>query len=249
MAAFALGCISASAQLSLTLSTYNGTDISQYDGQTLKVTVSRYLFFGWNTISLPFDMSEEQVNEVFGIDCKLEKLVGVEKDGTGVKLNFQSCKSAGIQANVPYILHYTGENGSKKFVVESARIVDAEASITFNVQGSDETVTMGVARHQRKATGLYGILARDNAEATFVNVDETTNGFYATRCFIQMSNGNYIQLTTNHLTEAETTNINEIVKRGESVDVFNLSGVKVANSIEGLQKGIYVVKGKKVMVP
>ena len=44
MAAFAIGCISASAQKTLTLSTYKGTDLAKYDGQTMNVSVSRYLF-------------------------------------------------------------------------------------------------------------------------------------------------------------------------------------------------------------
>ena len=44
MAAFAIGCISASAQKTLTLSTYKGTDLAKYDGQTMNVSVSRYHF-------------------------------------------------------------------------------------------------------------------------------------------------------------------------------------------------------------
>ena len=76
MGAFALGCISASAQQNLTLSTYKGTDISKYAGKRMNVTVNRYIFKGWNTISLPFNVSKEQINEVFGNDCRLEKLAG-----------------------------------------------------------------------------------------------------------------------------------------------------------------------------
>lgn len=48
-----------------------------------------------------------------------------------------------------------------------------------------------------------------------------------------------------------TTGINGIVvSHGESFDVFTLSGLKVkskATSLDGLPKGIYVVKGKKIM--
>ncbi|MBP5375177.1 MAG: hypothetical protein J6Y38_02460 [Bacteroidaceae bacterium] len=248
MTAFALGCISMSAQKSLTLSTYQGTDLAKYDGQTMNVTVSRYLFTGWNTISLPFAMSEAQVNEAFGSDCKLEKLVGVENDGLEVKLNFQDCKSEGIKANTPYILFYNGENGSKKFVAENALIVNGVSKVMFTAEGTGETVTMAGAQEQLEPEGLYGILAKDNSEAAFVNAESSSNGFYATRCYVKMSNGTSALLKTNHIAANETTNIQSVVKANEKVEVFNLSGVKVADSIEGLEPGIYVVKGKTVVV-
>ena len=63
-----------------------------------------------------------------------------------------------------------------------------------------------------------------------------------------MSNGNSTQLKTNHIAAGDLTNIKSVAKAGEKVEVFNLSGVKVADSIDGLQKGIYVVNGKTVMV-
>lgn len=248
MAALALGCISASAQNKLTLSTYQGTDLTKYDGQTMDVTVNRYLFKGWNTISLPFAMTEAQVNEAFGSDCKLEKLVGVENDGLEVKLNFQDCKAEGIKANMPYILYYTGENGSKKIEAENALIENGVSKVVFTAAGTGETVTMAAAQQQMEPEGLYGILAKDNSEAAFVNAANSTNGFYATRCYVQMSNGTSKLLKTNHLAAGETSSIKSIAQADEQVAVYNLSGVKVAESIEGLQPGIYVVKGKTVVV-
>lgn len=251
-AAFALACIGINAQGNITLSTYKGTDISKYSGKTLNVTVNRYVFNGWNTISLPISLTEAQLNEAFGSDCKLERLIGVENDGQNIKLNFQNCKSEGIKANIPYILYYTGTAGTKKIKVENALITDAPAALTFTAEGTGETVTMACAKQQTQAAGLYGIWAKDNADAAFVNVDEASNGFYATRCYIQLSKGNSTILTTNHIA-GDITSISSVVKNGEKVDVYNISGVKVATQISAsevnsLQKGIYVIKGKKVLV-
>lgn len=251
-AAIALGCLNANAQGTLNLSTYQGTDLTKYAGKTMNVSVSRYLFKGWNTIALPFSMTAAQVDEAFGSDCKLEKLVGVENDGRDIKLNFQDCKAEGIKANTPYILHYTGESGTRKFVAESVPVVDAPAALTFTAEGTGETVTMACAKVKQNADGLYGILAKDNSEAAFVNVDAISNGFYATRCYIQLSNGNSTLLTTNHI-DNDVTGINSVAKNGEVIDVYNLSGVKVASQINAeqvnsLQKGIYIVKNKKVLV-
>lgn len=251
IAAMAVATLTANAQEKLTLSTYNGTNITKFDGKVCNVTVNRYVFSGWNTISLPFNLTEQELNETFGSNCRLEKLVGAGQNGQTMTLNFQDCKAEGLQANVPYILYYTGENANKK-ISKEAVVTDDRAELTF-IAGT-ETVTMGTAKAHIDGKGLYGILARDNAQAQFVKVDNASNGFYATRCFVRLSSGNSMRLVTNHLAAGETTGISTIAKNGELVDVYNTSGVRVATKISAsqasskLQPGIYVVKGQKVMV-
>lgn len=250
-AAVALACCSALAQEQVNLSTYNGTNLAPYANKTCNVKVNRYIFHGWNTISLPFDVTSAQVEEVFGTDCKLECLAGVENDGKDIKLNFSNCKSEGIKANVPYILYYTGDTGSKTFHVDGATIIDATPQLTFTAEGTGETVTMACAKSKLPSQGLYGIMAKDNAEAAFVNVDEVKSGFYATRCYIQLSGGNATLLSTNHI--EGTVSISSVVARDEQVDVYNVSGAQVASKatlsqIQRLQPGVYVIKGKKVMI-
>lgn len=251
VAALAVGTLTANAQ-NLTLSTYAGTDLAKYDGQTRNVVVNRYVMNGWNTISLPFAMDAQKVNEVFGADCKLEKLVGVESDGAAITLNFMDCKAEGLKANVPYILHYAGESSVKRIFVENVAVKDADAAVRFyDVNGVQ--VTFACAQKQRDAKGVYGILARDNGEASFVNVDNLSTTFYATRCYVQLSNGTNAELQTNHLTAGEATSINAVLRGGEKSDVYNLSGTKVASAIDAqsiaeLPAGVYVVKGRKVAV-
>lgn len=252
LTAFVWGCINANAQNKLTLSTYNGTDLQKYAGKTLQVSISRYLFNGWNTVSLPFDMNETQVNAAFGDDCKLERLAGVENDGQNIKLNFQDCKSDGIKANVPYILYYKGNSGTKNITLEKVTISDTPSPISFTAQGTGESVTMVGTPTKRSAQGVYGILADDNAEAAFVNVNDIETGFYATRCYIELSNGNSTLLMTNHI-DKNVTSIHSISKPNETIDVYNISGIKVAENISAaeistLQKGIYIIKGRKVAV-
>lgn len=248
--AMALGITSANAQ-TISLSTYTGTDISKYDNEVRTVSASRYVFTGWNTINLPFALTTAQINETFGEDCKLEKLVGVESDGAQIKLNFKDCKEEGIMPNTPYILHYTGEPGNKRIIAENITLLSAPARTSFSdVNGV--TVNFTGAQLKKDAQGLYGILAKDNSEATFVNVDHITTGFYATRCYIELSNGNSTILTTNHVS-GELTGIDTILKGSAKADVYNLSGVKVATKLTAagvntLPAGVYVVNNKKVLV-
>lgn len=251
IAALALGTMTASAQ-SVVINTYQGTDITKYDGLTKNVSVNRYVLNGWNTISLPFAVAPEQVDEVFGSDCRLEKLVGVESAGNQVTLNFMDCKAEGIKANVPYILYYAGETAVKRISVENARLQKAQAAVNFSdINGTE--VTFAAAQKQRQAKGVYGILAKDNGEAAFVSVDNAATMLYATRCFVTLSNGTASILKTSHIAADEATAITSVLRSGEKADVYNLSGTKVAegltaDAVSRLSAGVYVVKGKKVAV-
>lgn len=251
IAALAMATMTAFAQQKLYLSTYNGTNIEKYSGKTCNVTTTRYIFNGWNTICLPFQLTTDEVNDIFGADCRLERLMGVGNEGSAIVLNFMDSKSEGLQANVPYVLYYTGENGSKK-IEKEAIISNVQPSITFKTD-RDETVTMTGAQAHTKGLGFYGIPAKDNGEVNFKLIDETLNGVYATRCYIQLSSTTATQLIARHFAAGEITSIQKVVKNGESVDVFNLSGQKVASGLNAgnmnqLKPGIYVVKGQKVML-
>ncbi len=251
IAALALATLTANAQQKLYLSTYSGTNIEKYDGKTCNVTTNRYMFKGWNTIALPFDMTTEELNNVFGEDCKLEQLVGVENEGSAIVLNFQDCKENGLKANTPYVLHYTGENGSKK-IEKEALISNEQSAVSFKTN-LGEVVTMGGVKTQTKGVGLYGIPAKDNGEVNFRMVDESLSGFLATRCYIQVSSATATELKARHLAAGDITSIQNIVNSGETVDVYNLAGKKIAAGISSqnigqLKQGIYVVKGQKVLV-
>lgn len=250
IAALAAATLSAQAQEKLYLSTYNGTNLARYDGKMCNVTVNRYVFTGWNTIAMPFDMSEQELNETFGSDCRLECLTGAEDDASGIILDFSDCKAGGMKANMPYILYYTGESGTKK-IVKEAGITDRQAALSFTTQSGD-VVTMEGTRTYFDGNGVYGVLARDNAEVKFVAVEsENTNGFYATRCFVRLSSGTDKLLTARH--QSEATSINAIAGQGELVDVYNTAGIKVASQVRAsevnnLRPSIYIVKGQKVLV-
>jgi len=250
MAALSLG---AQAQEKLYLSTYNGTNLAKYDGKVCNVNVNRYVFTGWNTVALPFSLSEQELNDIFGSDCRLERLSSAEDNGTNrIMLNFIDCKKDGLEANTPYMLYYTGEAGTKK-IVKEAEITKNQAVLTFTTQSGEE-VTMEGAEKQTDAQGLYGVLARDNSEVRFVSVgEENTTGFYATRCYIRLSSGTAKILTANHLGYGEASSINAIARQDELVDVYNAAGTKVASQIRpadvnNLRPAIYIVKGQKILV-
>ena len=250
-AALALATLTTSAQQRLNLSTYQGTDVANYDGKTLEVNTTRTMFKGWNTLSLPFALSEQELNQFFGSDCKLEKLVGVEEAGNTILLNFQDCKASGVQPNTPYILFYTGENGNVK-IATKARISNETSALSFTTNSGDIVKMCGAAK-RLNGKGLYGVKAIDNSDAKFVTVDTDATFFYATRCYITLSSGTDKLLTSRHMAAGETTSITDIATENEKVDVYNTNGIRVAtkttaSQVNNLKPGIYVVKGQKILV-
>ncbi|MCR4604014.1 MAG: hypothetical protein K5683_10870 [Prevotella sp.] len=252
IAALAAVTLGAQAQEKVYVSTYNGTNLSRYDGKTCDVSVQRHMFTGWNTISLPFSMSEQELNEAFGSDCLLEKLVSADENASGITLNFMNCKAGGLEANTPYMLYYTGETETRKIAMLTT-IKDAQSAITVSTP-SGETITMTGAKTHTEGEGLYGVLARDNSEVKFVSVDnQNTNGFYATRCHIRLSSGTTKILNAQHLGYGDATSINAIANADELVDVYSTSGAKVASQVRAsevnnLRPAIYIVKGQKILV-
>lgn len=251
MIALAGLALTAWSQTPLKINTYSGTPVERYDGQQCDVTADRYLFNGWNTISLPFAMTEQEIDEALGHGVRLERLVGVTQQGADIVLNFQDCKAQGLQANTPYILYYPGETGTKKLQVNT-RVESKESRVTMTTGGGVE-VTFGGAAVKTDAKHLYGIRVIDNLDAKFTYIDNDKALFYATRCFISIPGEQHYNLTVNHLAPGELTNINEIAAADDVVDVYNVLGMRVAQGVtvcevNNLASGIYVVKGRKIIV-
>ena len=231
----------ASAQSrSVTISSINGTNVEQYDGQVADVKMNRYLFTGWNTVSFPFDLSADKVNEYFGNDCRLEALTGISGDENAMKLYFNDAKSEGIKANTPYILYFTGEPQNVKITTEST-IQAGESKVSFSANGY--TVNFNGTDKIKTGDDIYGIFAADNAESKFVKIAGTT-GCYATRCYISVDGDKDVTFIAVH-NEKTTTAIDKVAATDNANDkVYDINGVQK----KSVSKGINIVKGKKFAV-
>lgn len=212
--ALAMGALTMNAQMSI--STIGGTDISRYDGQVKDIVANRMMVNGWNTLSLPFDMTAQQLDENFGSDCQLEQLVGVDKKGNTIYLYFQDVKDGGVKANTPYLLHYTGTSANVRMVVPGVTLTNGNSKVSF-ATNDGTLVTMGGVGKSVDGAGLYGIRVTDNNEAKFVDVSAIGSQFYATRCYVQLSTGTNATLETRHL----------------SKDVTAINGVEINRNSDG----------------
>ncbi len=239
----------------VTTNTVSPKDLAVYDGQTIDLSVYRYIHKGWNTICLPVSLTTRELNKIFGSDCRLETLVGVENTGTSTKLNFKDVKPDGLKANTPYILYSTQESGVREISKDGVEIALEPVEKSFSDNTGTE-VTFGGTTKPGDTDGMYAILVKDNAEAKFVDVSNARNGILASRCFIKINGGETSNTITSNHFDYNMTGVDSVAGEmdgNELTDVYNVSGVKVASGVKvseisKLGKGVYVVKGRTILV-
>ena len=214
------------------------------------VTLTRNLKAdAWNTFCVPFDMTAEQL-EANGI-TDVRALESANVEGESVTLNFSEDNVNAVEAGVPYLVKVDASYDGT-INVENVLVSAAEPT-TVSVEG-------GVSMTGNYAAGFvpqYAYFISNNAfyyadEANYVSL----KGF---RAYIQLNNGvqNANRLMIN--LDGEVTGIEDVLgeeaaEADKLVNVVSLdgmtvkAGVKKAEALDGLQKGIYIVDGKKYVV-
>ena len=220
------------------------------EGTVANVTLTRTLKAdAWNTFCVPFDMTAEQL-AANGI-TDVRKLETATVEGENVTLNFSESNLNAVEAGVPYLVKIDASYDGT-INVENVLVSAAEPT-TVSVEG-------GVSMTGNYAAGFvpqYAYFINDNAfyyadEANYVSL----KGF---RAYIQLNNGvqNANRLMIN--LDGEVTGIEDVLgeeaaEADKLVNVVSLdgmtvkAGVKKSEALDGLQKGIYIVDGKKYVV-
>ena len=217
------------------------------DDTFANVTLTRALKAeSWNTFCVPFDMTAEQLAANGITDVRALESASVE--GTSVTLNFSESNVNAVEAGVPYLVKVTGYDGTIN--VENAVMAAAPGAVTVD----------GVTMTGNYAASTVPVGAYFISNNAFYYADEASNvalkGF---RAYIQLNNGvqNANRLMIN--LDGEVTGIEDVLgeeaaEADKLVNVVSLdgmtvkAGVKKAEALDGLQKGIYIVDGKKYVV-
>ena len=95
--------------------------------------------------------------------------------------------------------------------------------------------------------GLYGVADKDGSQYIMMGGANSTLGSTSAYFTVAVAQTNAMRIQL----EGGATAIDKVTTDGETFDVYTLGGVKVrenATGLNGLQKGIYIVNGKKVVV-
>ncbi len=212
----------------------------------------------WSTICLPFAMDNAQVKAAFGNDVQMAEFTGCEVDDavTNIVVNFASIETPAIEANHPYLIKVT--EAVSEFEVDDVNIApDAEnARVIRDKKG----------RYSNEFIGTYvanTILGEEDYPVLYL----TGNNFRYSKGNVKMKafRGyfdlgdlyDYLQNTESgakigfnvddEVTAIEGINTNQRVVEG----VYDLQGRKVMvkdGDINNLQRGLYIINGKKVAI-
>jgi len=185
----------------------------------------------WNTIALPFALTDSEAKTAFGDDVKVatfsESAVGDKST-----VNFNIAGDASIAANTPVLLNTTTD------------------ATTFNFDG--KTIKAGVAKVEGEGNfdfvGTYTSTKID-ADDWFISDDKVwksdgNTNIKGTRAYIKAKTAG-ARIVSFSIDGVETTAIESLEVAGKNNGkLYNLAGQEVKNA----QKGLYIQNGKKVIV-
>ena len=194
------------------------------------VTLKRTIKKGFNTLVLPFSMTQAEVEDVFGKDSKVYVVSSYEEDKKNISFDIND----GINANKPCLLKAT-EASNGDYTLENRTIVAGEP-----VANGDKVSMTGTYKTIYVPVGNY-IISGDMIYE--VDSDEVT--LRGTRAYITIDNANGARTLTMSFDDTATgiATLKDGKLEFETGDIYDLSGRKVKNPT----KGIYLMNGKKVI--
>lgn len=207
------------------------------------VTLKRTFYHdnAWNTLCLPFDVDANKVATAFA-DAEIREIDLSKCTGNTI----QFVPATEIKAGVPYIIKWNenvaeAQNFEKTFegvtLVAEPKLVKVNDKITFkgfyNKTTADKLGTsVAAVGAGSKLFKVVGEGEMKGFRAAFV-LDPTA----------QLSAFNVV-------IDGTATGIEDLVTDGVKANgrVYNLNGQYVGNSLNGLQPGLYIQNGKKIVV-
>ena len=187
-----------------------------------------------NTILLPFSISQEEVENMFGEGSKVYEMDGVSGDGNNQSISFKLAD--GIPANRPCLLKAVNGGTEWNFLDRTVEAAE-EATTTLTVEGAEMT---GSYEELQVPLDSYVI----SANKFYVVNNEVT--MKPTRAYMNVENADGTK-SFNIIFSDGTTSVTEL-ENGKvqiSTGIYDLTGRRVEKPTGGL----YIVNGKKVLIP
>ena len=189
----------------------------------------------WNTLVLPFDLTDEQTKAAFGNDVKVAAYEG-DDGATDATVTFNTKSDASIEANVPVLIKNITKKAGDEYIFNGVEIKTGEAKASgtkFDFVGNyNASITL--------ADGDYFI----SGNKVYKSGGTTT--LIGTRAYLKPT-GAGARIIDSIIDGYEETTAIENVKKGADTTngiYYNVAGLRVAKPT----KGLYIVDGKKVIV-
>lgn len=194
----------------------------------------------WNSLCVPFAISEAEVKDQFGNGAKVAKFTGA----TATTLEFSSC--TGIEAGKPYLVYIPeGATQPEYFTFKGvSHFAGTPTDVVQHGSANEKTTFHGYFYKSTAPKGSY--VLRKNLVYHLVS-DMAIKGFRA----VLIDGTNATRVFTQWSLDGTTTGIGNIDANViQRFNVYNTNGQMVrhaATSLDDLPHGVYIVNGKKVI--
>ncbi|MBQ8065920.1 MAG: hypothetical protein IJ570_01035 [Prevotella sp.] len=214
-------------------------------GTQFNVKLLRNLRKGrWNTLCLPFDLTEQQINKTWGYGTNLVKL----RSMTGNTMNMEYAWN--IKAGEPYMIMPEIDLAEANFEFKGTLNFRAEPVETMLTNAEDKEFAF---------IGTYSPHTWNYAKGEEYYFRETQNTLYQATSATGALNGLRAYFVIPQGVQARImiagieTDASEIILPTMLISsgpcrIYNLQGQYVGNSTEGLQPGLYIINGQKRVI-
>lgn len=213
----------------------------------ISISLNRKLVKGvWNTICLPFDVSEAQAKSAFGADVRIAAL-NVESKGN--TLMFDNKTAEGIKAAVPYLIMPSEVKADNQYEFYNVSIKPENVTPAAAVSTSDGFVFKGIYNKVDITQDInnsksYAAFLGANNTLFKAKSGSTTKGFRAYFAIPNSTAASALRVVVDG-NATSIKNINCGVVESDDA-VYNLQGQRV--DARSLMPGLYIKAGKKFVV-
>lgn len=234
----------------------NSDVITSYLNTTVDQVMLQRTFVGdggWYTLCLPFALTADDIATQFqGADFQEFTGVTMNADNT-FNLEFRSVSQT--RAGVPYLVRPIKDTEIINPVFTDKLISEAKPVTVVHALQTEpfsEYSFTGIYN----STDLFTVDPSANQTIRFVNADGTQlvrpindkTKLKATRAYVKLPSADTKAMIRHH--EGETDGIQHTMSDSQSrhAGVYDLGGRYVGTSAEGLESGVYIVDGRKIMI-
>lgn len=213
----------------------------------VNISLNRKLVKGaWNTICLPFDVSEAQAKSAFGADVRIAALNPESKGNT---LVFDDKNTEGIKAAMPYLIMPSEVKADNQYEFYNVSIKPENAAPAAAVKTSSGFAFKGIYNKVDITQDInnsesYAAFLGANNTLFKAKTGSTTKGFRAYFAIPKSTDASALRVVVDG-NATSIKNINCGVVESDDV-VYNLQGQRV--DAHNLMPGLYIKAGKKFVV-
>lgn len=214
--------------------------------ENVNVTLKRKLIAddNWNTLCVPFNLTPEQTTKAFGADVELRTLTHAE----GTTLTFG--KATEIEAGKPYLIRVKEVPTDYVYKFTGVKVIASGDNRTIQNVGNVNFIGLYAPRDvtelEMLIDGGVALFLGDNNKFFRAQSGTKMGGFRAFFLVSKDTNPTNVKAVI----DGVANGIEDLVIDGVKANgrVYNLNGQYVGKSLNGLQPGLYIQNGKKIVI-